>query len=990
MIHTLLANKKLLQATTAFVLLGSAAYAEAAPQNPVIVGQARFSVLTPNCIRIEYASNGKFLDTPSLFAANRKARFDGFKLEKGAKSTVIDTGAIRLSYSPDGKPLSPSNLTATIKDGSTNGVRWTPGAANRGNLGGTNRTLDQARGPVDVGQGLISRDGWYLLDDSNSPLLVGDWVGSRPKTDAKDWYLFGYGTNYRAALKSLTTVGGDIPLPRKNVLGAWFSRFWAFSDTDYRNIVQEYKQHDFPLDVMVLDMDWHRDGWTGWSWNYKLLPDPKKLLSDLHAEGLQTTLNLHPADGVGSHEDQYNAFMKELGQPADGKTAPFDAASQKYMDALSKEVLRPLRDQGVDFWWLDWQQYPNTRSIPELTNLWWLNELLFRDTSDGGRRGTSFSRWAGWGDHRHPIHFSGDADSGWKMLAFEVPFTATAGNVGCFFWSHDIGGHNGGRNEESYTRWCQFGALSAALRSHSERDPATDRRPWNYPKWAEDSMRVSFHLRSQLFPYIYSSVAQSTRESVPLTRPMYIDYPTQEASYHNAQQYLYGDNLLVAPIAMPGVGPARVGHQTVWFPAGNDWYNVFTSEKFEGGTEALATADINEIPLFARGGVPIPMQPYSSRMTTAALSNLRVRVYPGAEGQTGRSSLYEDDGDTDAYKKGAAASTPLSYTRRGNRVEITVGATTGKYKGQLTSRAYQLELPGTQRAASASLAGKPLIVTYDAATATNTIAVPSRPTSSAFTVTLEVADADFAALRNAVAARRMKGVTGRDFGPMAPKDLVKAALSDDTLTSTQRNEVLAVVGVGVISKNQSPIGANGNSTDVVFTPESVVDGVPRIETVSRSKANFSIGGQSFDLPEILGPDDIAPQATVTVSSVEPGYGFAGANDKIISGYPNSRNAEWSSNQKEGATIRLTWKTPQKIDRVTLYDRPNTNDHVLRSQLTFSDGTTIEVGPLPNEGDSAAEVRFAPKTVQWVEWKALEMSEASEHAGLSEIAVFRTQ
>jgi alpha-glucosidase (family GH31 glycosyl hydrolase) len=1012
---------RLLQATIVLTLVGICGDAIAAPQNPVIVGQARFSVLTPNCIRIEYSRDGKFVDAPSLFAANRKASFDGFKLEKSGNSTIIDTGAIRLSYSPDGKALSAVNLSATIK----NGTDWTPGARNRNNLGGTIRTLDQVSGPVDVGQGVLSRDGWYLLDDSTSALLSGEleklprgdpgkflaiaplvafggWVKPRPKDAGQDWYLFGYGTDYRAALKSLTAIGGDIPLPRKSVLGAWYSRYWAFSSADYRNIVHEYKQHDFPLDIMVLDMDWHRDGWTGWSWNRKLLPDAEQLLKDLHREGLQVTLNLHPADGVGPHEDQYANFMKALGLPADGKTVPFDAASPAYMNALANEVLAPLRRDGTDFWWLDWQQYPNTRSVPEVSNTWWLNELLYRDTSQGGRRGISFSRWAGWGDHRHPIHFSGDADTGWNMLAFEVPFTSTAGNVGCFFWSHDIGGHMGGRNEESYTRWCQFGALSAALRSHSGRNADTDRRPWNYPKWAEDSMRVSFHLRSELFPYIYTSVAQSSRDSVPLTRQLYFDYPREEAAYHNGQEYLFGDNLLVAPIVSPGVGPGRVSHQTVWFPPNSDWFNVFTGEKFAGGSQALCAADINEMPLFARGGVPIPMQPYTERMTTTPLSTLRLRVYPGADGQTGRAQLYEDDGDTDAYKKrlvalddgkperyteGEFAVTPLSYTRHGNRVEVTVGATTGKFTGQPSARTVKIELAGTRRATSATLSGRVLPIAYDATTATNTISVPSRAVANGFTVVVEVADADFNALRSVAQVRRLKGVMGRDFAPQPSRDLAQQVLGA-ALTKAERDEALAVLGIGVITQNQSPVFAPGDMRDIVFAPLDVTDDV-RTETVSRSKASIQIGGKTVRLPESFDADDIASEATVTVSGVEGNYGFAGATDKVLGGWPGDVRAEWSSGQKVGATLRLTWKTPQKINRIALYDRPNLNDNVTSSQLTFSDGTTLTLGTLPNDGNTPYEVSFPDKTVVWVEWKALAMSPKSGNAGLSEIAVFRT-
>ena len=380
---------------------------------------------------------------------------------------------------------------------------------------------------------------------------------------------------------------------------------------------------------MVLDMDWHKDGWTGWSWNRNLLPDAEALLPWLHSQGLHVTLNLHPADGVGPQEDRYAAFMKDMGaDPSAKQTIPFDAADPKYMNALFTDVFKPLEQDGVDFWWLDWQQYESTRSIPSLTNLFWLNTLLYDHTAQNGQRGLSFSRWAGWGDHRHPIHFSGDASTSFKMLAFEVPFTSTAGNVGCFFWSHDIGGHNRGRNEESYARWVQFGATSPVLRSHSTRDATMDRRPWLYPEWATNSMRTAFHLRDQLFPYLYTSAAESCRDTVPLDRPLYLDHPSDERAYHNAQEYFIGDNLLAAPIVTPGIGPGRVGTQTVWFPPGASWYNSFTGEKYAGGTNALVAADINEFPLYVKGGVPIPMQPYTPRMATAPLTTLRVRCYP--------------------------------------------------------------------------------------------------------------------------------------------------------------------------------------------------------------------------------------------------------------------------------------------------------------------------------------------------------------------------
>jgi len=701
----------------------------------VVVGNARFTVIAPECIRLEYAPDGKFVDEKSMFAVGRDAVWQDFTLTRHGSNVVIDTGKIRLRYRPEDKPFDRENLHAQIAlDG--NWVEWWPGAPNPQNLGGTIRTLDQINRPVNLGDGVLSRDGWYLLDDSHNQLLTDDWVEERPENGSTDWYLFGYGTDYKAALKALTRIGGPVPLPRKYVLGAWYSRYWPYSSKDYRDIVAEYQQHDFPLDVIVMDMDWHKDGWTGWSWNRKLLPDAEELLNWFHQQGLHVTLNVHPADGVGPQEDMYKNFMRAMGETAiTNQTLPYDAGSKKYLDTLFEYTHKPLEKEGVDFWWLDWQQYPFTRSLPHLSNLAWLNQYYYQYTGRNGLRGQSFSRWAGWGDHRHPIHFSGDADTGWKMLTFEVPFTSTAGNVGCFFWSHDIGGHMGGRNEESYTRWVQFGALSAALRSHSTRKGDMDRRPWTYSQQAEDSMRIAFHLRSQLFPYIYSSVWQSCTESVPLTRPMYFEYPERDEAYRSPQEYLFGDNLLVAPITSPGEGTNKVAQLAVWFPPG-EWYDWFSGQRFSGDSTEIVSADINQFPLYARGGVPIPLQPYSPRMTTAPLTNLIVRCFPGPDGQSATATLYEDDGVTVGYMKGECSRTDLRYRRSGAAVTVFVSPAKGSYPGQVEQRSYLVELPGTGEPRSVIVNRQEAVADYEESTRTVRVRLSSRSIRDAVTVSV--------------------------------------------------------------------------------------------------------------------------------------------------------------------------------------------------------------------------------------------------------------
>jgi len=706
-------------------------------------------------------------------------------------------------------------------------------------------------------------------------------------------------------------------------------------------------------------------------------------------------------------------FMKDMGaDPVTRQTIPFDAADKEYMDTLFADVITPLEKEGVDFWWLDWQQYEDARSIPSLTNLFWLNTLLYQHTAQNGQRGASFSRWAGWGDHRHPIHFSGDSNTGFPMLAFEVPFTATAGNVGCFFWSHDIGGHMGGRNEESYTRWVQFGAVSPALRSHSTRDAQTDRRPWNYPQWAEDSMRVAFHLRSELFPYIYTSAAQSTQQTIPLDRPLYLDTPKVENAYHNAQEFLLGDNILVAPIVTAGDGPGRVAAQTVWFPPGQ-WFNSFTGERFMGGQDVLVTADINEFPLYARGGVPIPMQPYTPRMATAPLRTLRVRCWPGADGVTGRSTLYEDDGVTTAYTKGQIAIATLSYTRRGEIVTVTVGATAGHYAGQPERRSLVIELPDMLKAARATLNGKPVAVAYDAATFTNRITVPARPIAQAATIVVQAAPGGWVTRHLKAIVRRAAGVRR----PIAPGDFLSSA--------AQQAALLAVGGVGLVAKNEGAYLYHGAVHYLFYAPQGLLDkgrvqviggaamtlpasgepleipGTPYTwrgrRGMNPAQISFTIHGKEYHLSETLSEnsdltsaDNLTQYAKISVSGLERGTTWTGAVDGLIGGYPDDRAQEWPSGQKEGAWLRLDWDSSQKVNRIVLWDRPNQTDQVTGGTLTFSDGSTLAVGRLPDDAKTGLTLTFPAKTITWVKFTITAVKPGTQNSGLAEIAVFRVK
>ncbi|MGV8829363.1 MAG: TIM-barrel domain-containing protein [Breznakibacter sp.] len=688
--------------------------------NPILAGKARFTVITPELIRMEYAVNGVFVDDPTLFAYERNNRSSDFEFIKENDRFIIRTSRMELTYKNDGLPFSQMNIRIQVFRPGQKDYDWRIYSENEHNLGGTLATLDGIGGEVPLEPGLLSRDGWYMIDDSGKEILKNGWLVERPVKHLRDLYFFAYGTDYKAALRALTAIGGVVPMTRKYVHGSWYCRWWNYTEQEYRDIIQGYKDHNFPIDILVMDMGWHRQdfkagmghagnyGWTGYSWNRKLLPNAEKLISELKKDQIYLTLNDHPLDGIRYGEDSFSDFMKAMGaDTSQHENLFFDAGNKKYMTNFFKFAHEPLEKQGIDFWWLDWQQdyvMPYVPGFRNVKHLPWLNHLYYDHSLQNGKRGLCFSRWAGWGSHRTPIQFSGDADGNWDMLRFEVKFTASSSNVGCFFWAHDIGGFYGERNPEMYVRWTQFGLTNSSLRIHSVYDKELDRRPWLWGKAEENAMRKIYHLRSQLMPYIYSSVWQCHTQTLPLIRSMYIEYPTIEEAYNNSQQYLFGDLFMAAPITSTGVGDLKTATQEVWIPENEAWYNFFTGTKMQSGKQTVS-ATLDETPLFVRGGIPIPMQPYKTRMASAPLDTIILRCFPGEEGKEGSYQLYEDDGVTQEYEKGNYAITHLSYFKKDGQVSIGINAVQGAYQDQPTKRAYRIELPG-EKFSSAKINGR--------------------------------------------------------------------------------------------------------------------------------------------------------------------------------------------------------------------------------------------------------------------------------------------
>ena len=682
---------------------------KANPNAMVINNDVRFTILTPQLIRMEWAADKTFEDHKSFVFLNRNLPVPEFQTKNENGWLEIKTKKLDLKYKINSGAFSSDNLQIKFNLNDT-GVTWHPGMQDTANLLGTIRTLDGVKGSTPLDSGLLSRSGWTLIDDSQRPLFDDaewNWVMVRPEGERQDWYFFGYGHDYKKELYDFTRVAGKIPLPPKFAFGIWWSRYWNYTDEELKNLVNQFNTFKIPLDVLVIDMDWHLTqegkwerkkldqadqtiGWTGYTWNKDYFPEPKTFLDWTKSKGLKVTLNLHPASGIQPHEVQYEEMAKAMGvDPSTKKYIPFDITNKKFAANYFNLVIHPLEKMGIDFWWLDWQQW-HTTPIPGVTPTWWLNYVFFTDMARQGKRPLLFHRWGGLGNHRYQIGFSGDTYSMWESLAFQPYFTSTASNVGFGYWSHDIGGHMPGYVEpELYTRWVQFGAFSPILRTHASKNPLAERRIWGYPFEYFNIMRDTYLLRYSLIPYIYTSAREAYDNGISLCRPMYYDNPESEEAYTFKNEFMFGDNILVAPIASPIDSTSLFAKTKIWLPEG-EWIEWFTGTKLKGPAIVERNFSLEEIPVYVKAGSILPMQ-LESNSIDGQSNPLVLTIFHGDSGSV---NYYEDNSEGLGYQNDHFTRTKILQQTVNGTQSINIFPTKGSFEGMINKRSYKIILPG--------------------------------------------------------------------------------------------------------------------------------------------------------------------------------------------------------------------------------------------------------------------------------------------------------
>lgn len=655
----------------------------------------RFTVLTEEMIRLEYCEDGKFEDRATQCVIDRKFKVPEYQVIENEESLEIITDKIHLVYNK--QKFTDYGLSVQVRGNiSVYHSIWHFGEEAT-DLRGTARTLDEADGAIELEHGIISRFGYGILDDSRSLVITEDgWVEPR-KEDCIDIYFMGYGHEYEHCLKDYYHLTGKTPLLPRYALGNWWSRFYRYNDQEYKALMTRFEKEEIPFSVSVIDMDWHLvdidpkygSGWTGYTWNKELFPDPKEFMTWLHDHGLKVTLNVHPAGGVQAHEEKYKEMAEAMGRDWE-KEEPvnFDVTDQKFLKAYFEYLHHPNEEEGVDFWWLDWQQ-GGLSKIPGLDPLWMLNHYHYLDSGRRGKRRLTFSRYAGMGSHRYPVGFSGDTIISWESLAFQPYFTANASNVGYGWWSHDIGGHmKGYRDEELSTRWIQFGVFSPIMRLHSSNSAFTGKEPWNYNAVSENIMKRYLKLRHEMIPYLYTMNYHASHDGQPLIRPMYYLEPEQPEAYEVPNEYYFGTELVVCPITEPTDKAAGTACVKAWIPEGK-WYDIFSGLKYDGGRMLELYRSLEDIPVLAKEGAIIPLTDLTEY--TNSVENpkeLAVKIVPGKKNAF---ILMEDTGDTCEDKEENWAQTKLEWI---NENEFIIHPANGNLDVIPKRRTWKMEFYG--------------------------------------------------------------------------------------------------------------------------------------------------------------------------------------------------------------------------------------------------------------------------------------------------------
>ncbi len=515
-------------------------------------------------------------------------------------------------------------------------------------------------------------------------------------------YLFA-GPTPADVLRRYSGRTGTTPLPPRWSLGYHQSR-WGYSpDTTVLSIADELRARNIPADALWLDIQ-HMDGFRSFTFDPVAFPDPSGLTAALKSKGFHTVAIVDPGIKVDPGWDVYDDgvnggfFLLKDGLPYVGEVWPGAAVfpdfsapgARTYWSGLVPRTL----DMGIDGLWIDMNEPSNfvageggtvpnelaaagdgvPGTMAELHNVYALNEA--RATYEGMRAAVSDKRpfvltRSGYaGIQRYAAMWTGDAPSSFATLQTTLPMLLGLGISGVPFVGSDVGGYSGGPSPELFARWMQVGSLSPFFRSHVETS-APPQEPWQFGTEVEDISRSVIEERYRLLPYLYSLFDEASRTGAPLLRPLFYEFPGEEAVVDVDDEAMLGPFLLVAPVLEEGATERKVV-----LPSGR-WFEAASGSIVEGPTTVTVDLTLAALPTYVREGAILPKLDAAPTTASQSASPLYLDVYPGKVSST--FALYEDEGDGNAYKDGVFSRTTYTLTPTATGAALTIGVREGTY-----------------------------------------------------------------------------------------------------------------------------------------------------------------------------------------------------------------------------------------------------------------------------------------------------------------------
>lgn len=536
-------------------------------------------------------------------------------------------------------------------------------------------------------------------------------------------------------LRQYTHLTGHMPLPALWTLGYHQCRWGYASEADIRYIANELRARDLPADAIWFDID-YMDGYRVFTWDKKDFPRPKQLVADLRAQGFRAVTIVDPGVKVDRTYAVYQQgrrgqhFIKHSsGKEYNGSVWPGRSAFPDFHHAETRvwwagHVQHWLNDFGLSGLWNDMNEPAATDLTGPIADArhaagQWPHASarntyalqMARATFDGmlahrpDSRPFILTRAAFAGAQTVAALWCGDNHSCWEHLAGSLPMLMNMGLSGMPFVGVDIGGFGGDATGELLARWTQVGAFYPFCRNHA----ATGTRaqePWRFGPEVEAICRKYIGWRYQLLPYFYNLFREAALTGAPVMRPLVWHYPDDANTHNLNDQFMLGPDMLIAPILGPGL-TARA----VYLPKGK-WYRWSPSASLRSAQEAsagpahiVAQAPLDELPVFVRGGALIPMWPTAQHTDAIDRAQLTLHLWPGH----GQLDVYEDDGETRAFERGAAGwrLTPFRLRQTQNGLTLKWGAPQGHYP---TPRSHWTFVVHEFSVQQATLDGKPIAV----------------------------------------------------------------------------------------------------------------------------------------------------------------------------------------------------------------------------------------------------------------------------------------